>query len=88
MKIDLLFPAREWHRCSVLQDYESEKNKCALHKQVLDEALRELEEYREKERVRQKNIDAMYDGEARQINEKQDQVPTFLLAAADYYLLR
>ncbi|XP_023943868.2 trichoplein keratin filament-binding protein [Bicyclus anynana] len=59
---------------SVLKEYEVDREKCAHHKRVLDEALRELEEHRERERQRQKNIEAMYDGEARQINDKQDKL--------------
>ncbi|KAL4711882.1 hypothetical protein ACJJTC_006051 [Scirpophaga incertulas] len=58
----------------VLKDYENEQEKTASYKRVVEAALRELEEYREKERQRQKNIEAMYDGEARQINEKQDKI--------------
>ncbi|XP_026314278.1 trichoplein keratin filament-binding protein isoform X2 [Hyposmocoma kahamanoa] len=57
---------------AVMKDYETDKEKPSTYKRVLDAALKELEEYREKERLRQRNIDAMYDGEARQINEKQD----------------
>lgn len=44
------------------------------YKRVLDSALAELEEHRARERQRQMTIDAMYDGEARQINDKQDKV--------------
>ncbi|XP_059050674.1 trichoplein keratin filament-binding protein-like [Achroia grisella] len=61
---------------AVLKDYETEQDKCANHKRVLDAALSQLQEYRERERQRQKNIDVMYDGEARQINEKQDKLWT------------
>ncbi|KAG7303481.1 hypothetical protein JYU34_012005 [Plutella xylostella] len=57
-----------------LKDYESEISKCSSYKRVLDDALSTLEQCRERERARQSNIDAMYDGEARQINEKQDRM--------------
>lgn len=57
-----------------MKDYEADREKSAKYKSVLDAALQELEEHRERERQRQKNIEAMYDGEARQINEKQDKV--------------
>lgn len=56
------------------QDYDSEKDICSNYKRVLDAALSELVEHRERELQRQKTIEAMYDGEARMINEKQDKV--------------
>ncbi|XP_028176036.1 trichoplein keratin filament-binding protein-like isoform X2 [Ostrinia furnacalis] len=61
-------------RRAVVKDLGKEQEKSASYKRVLDTALRELEEYKDKERQRQKNIEAMYDGEARQINEKQDKL--------------
>ncbi|KAJ2942862.1 hypothetical protein O0L34_g15052 [Tuta absoluta] len=73
-EIELDLAMLEKIRAAVLKDYENEKSKCGSYKRVLDLALAELEEYRDKERQRQKNIDAMYDGEARQINEKQDKL--------------
>lgn len=71
-EIELDIQMLEKLRKAILKDYESEQEKCANHRRVLDAALRELEEHRERERQRQKNIETMYDGEARQINEKQD----------------
>ncbi|CAG9104565.1 unnamed protein product [Plutella xylostella] len=59
-----------------LKDYESEVSKCSSYKRVLDDALSTLEQCKERERARQSNIEAMYDGEARQINEKQDRCGT------------
>ncbi|XP_045486973.1 trichoplein keratin filament-binding protein isoform X1 [Pieris rapae] len=59
---------------AVVKDYESEKEKQINYKRLLDAALVELEEHRERERQRQKNIETMYDGEARQLNEKQDKI--------------
>ncbi|CAG5044326.1 unnamed protein product [Parnassius apollo] len=59
---------------ALIRDYELEQGKCASYKRILDAALQELKEHRERERQRQKNIEAMYDGEARQINEKQDKL--------------
>ncbi|VVC95892.1 unnamed protein product, partial [Leptidea sinapis] len=56
------------------KDYESDKEKHGNYKRILDAALVELEQYREREQGRQKNIEHMYDGEARQLNEKQDQL--------------
>ncbi|CAH2093835.1 unnamed protein product [Euphydryas editha] len=73
-EIELELKMLERIRRSVLKDYELDREVCANHKRVLDAALHELEEYREKERQRQKNIETMYDGEARQINEKQDKL--------------
>ncbi|CAG9791413.1 unnamed protein product [Diatraea saccharalis] len=61
-------------RKAILKDIKNEQDKSPYYKRILDTALRELEEYREKERQRQKNIEAMYDGEARQINDKQDKL--------------
>lgn len=58
----------------LFQDYNAEQEKCSNYKRILDAALQEVEEYKERERLRQKNIEIMYDGEARQINEKQDKV--------------
>ncbi|KAL0818253.1 hypothetical protein ABMA28_008746 [Loxostege sticticalis] len=72
IELDLDMLARIRH--AVLKDIEKEQAKPASYKRVLDTALRELEEYRDKERQRQKNIEAMYDGEARQINDKQDKL--------------
>ncbi|XP_068623693.1 trichoplein keratin filament-binding protein-like isoform X2 [Battus philenor] len=57
-----------------MKDIIAEQEKCTSYKRIIDAALQELEECREKERQRQKNIEAMYDGEARQINEKQDKL--------------
>ncbi|XP_068623692.1 trichoplein keratin filament-binding protein-like isoform X1 [Battus philenor] len=59
---------------AVIKDIIAEQEKCTSYKRIIDAALQELEECREKERQRQKNIEAMYDGEARQINEKQDKL--------------
>ncbi|CAG9559079.1 unnamed protein product [Danaus chrysippus] len=73
-EIDLELQMLDRIRKSVLKDYEADREKCAKYKSILDAALQELEEYRERERQRQKNIEAMYDGEARQINEKQDKL--------------
>lgn len=73
-EIELDIQMLEKLRKAILKDYESEQEKCANHRRVLDAALRELEEHRERERQRQKNIETMYDGEARQINEKQDKL--------------
>ncbi|XP_046964420.1 trichoplein keratin filament-binding protein-like [Vanessa cardui] len=73
-EIELDLRMLEQIRKSILKDYEMERELCANHKRVLDEALQELEEYRDKERQRQKNIETMYDGEARQINDKQDKL--------------
>ncbi|CAH0713787.1 unnamed protein product, partial [Brenthis ino] len=73
-EIDLELQMLAKIRNSVLKDYEANREKCANYKRTLDAALRELEEHRERERQRQKNIDVMYDGEARQINEKQDKL--------------
>lgn len=56
------------------QERESEQEMIGHYKRVLDSALAELEEHRARERQRQMTIDAMYDGEARQINDKQDKV--------------
>ncbi|CAH0402778.1 unnamed protein product [Chilo suppressalis] len=61
-------------RTAIVKDIENEHEKSAHSKRILDTALHELEEYREKERQRQKNIEVMYDGEARQINDKQDKL--------------
>ncbi|XP_045503655.1 trichoplein keratin filament-binding protein [Colias croceus] len=61
-------------RRAVIKDMEADKEKSKNHKRVLDAALHELEEHRERERQRQKNIETMYDGEARQLNEKQDKL--------------
>ncbi|XP_034827520.1 trichoplein keratin filament-binding protein-like [Maniola hyperantus] len=72
IELELKMLDRIWK--SVLKEYEFDREKCANHKRVLDEALRALEEHRERERQRQKNIETMYDGEARQINEKQDKL--------------
>ncbi|CAG4932716.1 unnamed protein product [Colias eurytheme] len=66
----ILSPTNE----QVDKDMESDKEKSINHKRVLDAALHELEEHRERERQRQKNIETMYDGEARQLNEKQDKL--------------
>nr|XP_013189573.1 unnamed protein product [Amyelois transitella] len=73
-EIDLDLQMLEKINAAVLKDVESEQEKCANHKRVLDSALRQLEEHQDRERQRQKNIEAMYDGEARQINEKQDKL--------------
>ncbi|KAM3963829.1 trichoplein keratin filament-binding protein [Aphomia sociella] len=75
-EIELDLEMLEKIKAAMLKDYENEKDKCLNHKQVLDTALAQLEEYRLRERERQKNIEAMYDGEARQINEKQDKLWT------------
>ena len=56
------------------QERESEQEMHGHYKRILDTALAELIEHRERERQRQKSIEAMYDGEARQINDKQDKV--------------
>ncbi|KAF9805776.1 hypothetical protein SFRURICE_009408 [Spodoptera frugiperda] len=61
-------------RRAVQKDYDSEKDICSNYKRVLDAALSELVEHRERELQRQKTIEAMYDGEARMINEKQDKL--------------
>ncbi|XP_041972039.1 trichoplein keratin filament-binding protein [Aricia agestis] len=73
-EIELELKMLEKVRISIMKDYECEQQKSVNYKRVLDIALQELEEYRDRERQRQKNIEAMYDGEARQINEKQDQL--------------
>ncbi|KAJ0173046.1 hypothetical protein K1T71_011222 [Dendrolimus kikuchii] len=73
-EIDLDLEMLERMRITVLQENEAEQEKCVNHKRVLDAALLELQEYKEKERQRQRNIEAMYDGEARQINDKQDKL--------------
>ncbi|CAK1541600.1 unnamed protein product [Leptosia nina] len=59
---------------AVVKDYEADKEKHRSYKRILDSALAELEQHRERERLRQKNIESMYDGEARQLNEKQDKI--------------
>ncbi|CAH2052049.1 unnamed protein product, partial [Iphiclides podalirius] len=59
---------------AVIKDYATEQEKRSSYKRIVDAALREVEEYKERDRQRQKNIEAMYDGEARQINEKQDKL--------------
>ncbi|CAH1641185.1 unnamed protein product [Spodoptera littoralis] len=61
-------------RRAVQKDYDAEKDTCSNYKRVLDAALSELVEHRERELQRQKTIEAMYDGEARMINDKQDKL--------------
>ncbi|CAB3246282.1 unnamed protein product [Arctia plantaginis] len=61
-------------RNALLREHESEQETIGYYKRVLDSALAELEEHRERERQRQRTIEAMYDGEARQINDKQDKL--------------
>ncbi|KAJ8712992.1 hypothetical protein PYW08_008296 [Mythimna loreyi] len=61
-------------RRTVLKEREAEQEACGQYKRVLDAALAELTEHREREKQRQKSIEAMYDGEARQINDKQDKL--------------
>ncbi|KAI8442246.1 hypothetical protein MSG28_005817 [Choristoneura fumiferana] len=73
-EIELDLQMLEKLRAAVLKDVEASKEKCSSYKRVLDTALLELTEAREREQQRRRNIDAMYDGEARQINEKQDKL--------------
>ncbi|XP_050677374.1 trichoplein keratin filament-binding protein-like [Leptidea sinapis] len=73
-EIDLDLKMLEKIKRAVMKDYESDKEKHGNYKRILDAALVELEQYREREQGRQKNIEHMYDGEARQLNEKQDQL--------------
>ncbi|XP_026740572.1 trichoplein keratin filament-binding protein-like [Trichoplusia ni] len=73
-EIELDLQMLEKLRRTVLKEQESQQDTCANHKRVLDTALAELIEHRERERQRQKTIEVMYDGEARQINEKQDKL--------------
>ncbi|XP_053617539.1 trichoplein keratin filament-binding protein-like [Plodia interpunctella] len=73
-EIDLDLQMLEKMKAAVMKDVETQQEKCANHRRVLDSALQQLEEHRDRERQRQKNIEAMYDGEARQINEKQDKM--------------
>ncbi|XP_075984052.1 trichoplein keratin filament-binding protein isoform X2 [Anticarsia gemmatalis] len=61
-------------RRSMLKDHETEQEASGHYKRVLDAALAELHEHREREQQRQRTIEVMYDGEARQINEKQDKL--------------
>ncbi|XP_072934462.1 trichoplein keratin filament-binding protein-like [Epargyreus clarus] len=73
-EIELDLKMLEKIRMAVLTEYESDCDKSGSYKRILDVGLAQLEEHRERERQRQKNIEAMYDGEARQINDKQDKL--------------
>ncbi|XP_014356301.2 trichoplein keratin filament-binding protein [Papilio machaon] len=73
-EIELDLKMLEKLQSAVIKDLESEQERCVSYKRVLEVALREVEECRERERQREKNIETMYDGEARQINEKQDKL--------------
>uniref|UniRef100_A0A2A4J0N7 Trichoplein keratin filament-binding protein n=1 Tax=Heliothis virescens TaxID=7102 RepID=A0A2A4J0N7_HELVI len=73
-EIELDLAMLEKLRRTVLKEHESQQDTCANYKRVLDAALAQLAEHKERERQRQKSIDAMYDGEARQINDKQDKL--------------
>ncbi|XP_063388986.1 cilia- and flagella-associated protein 53-like [Cydia fagiglandana] len=73
-EIELDLQMMEKLKKAVLKEIESNEDRRSSYKRVLDAALLELHEYRERERQRQKNIDAMYDGEARQLSEKQDKL--------------
>lgn len=73
-EIDIDLEMLDRLRRAVLKECESEQESNGYYKRLLDAALAQLEEHKERERQRQRTIETMYDGEARQINEKQDKL--------------
>ncbi|GBP74719.1 hypothetical protein EVAR_103553_1 [Eumeta japonica] len=72
MEIDLDLQMLENIKLTMLKDFIEEIEKDPIYKRLLDDAYTQLQEHREREALRQASIEALYDGEARLMAEKQD----------------